>query len=164
MPNKTHSQNPQPSLGAEAGFTLIELLTTMAIISILSGLAISTYFLYRENAEYSKGVATLRNARTAYGAGELELPEGYSMAFTQTGVSGGNLSGELSRVLPGANTPGQVRLGAEVNQCDEGSDPLDRAAFIVSEPCLSEQEVRWQKFCGGIEILSEHVANAAPCT
>lgn len=152
------------SLGAESGFTLVELLVTVAVLMILGGLSLCSYILYKENAEYAKGTATLRNARTALGVGELELPDGYALAFTQTGTSGGMLAGEMARVMPGANTPGGVRLGVEVNDCSETSGPMDRALYVVSEPCLSKESARWQKFCGGMEILLEHVSNPTPCT
>ncbi|MFN8389526.1 MAG: type II secretion system protein [Bdellovibrionota bacterium] len=151
------------SLG-EQGFTLIELLVTTSIIAILSALAIVSFIVYRENAEYSKGSAAMRNARTAMGAGELELPDGYTLPFTQTTSAGGLLSGELAHIMPGGITPSAVRLGAEYNQCDDSSGPFDRAAYLVLEPCLAKQEVRWQRFCGGTEVLLEHVSNPAPCS
>ena len=147
----------------EKGFTLVELLVTMAILMILAGLSLASFMLYKENAEYAKGSSALRNARTALGVGELELPDGYSLAYTQSGTGGGNLAGEMARVMPGANTPANVRLGVEVNQCDELSNPMDRAMYVVSEPCHTHEAARWQKFCGGLEVLLEHVANPAPC-
>ena len=148
----------------QLGFTIIELVVTVAILSILTGLSLASFTVYRENAEYSKGTATMRNARTALNVGVLELPEDYTLDYTESGLSGGLLSGELSRLLPGANTPDQVRLSAEVSACDESSGPFDRSQFLVVEPCRSKQEVRWQKFCGGAEVLLEHVTNASPCS
>lgn len=148
----------------QSGFTLIELLVTVSILSILSGLAIAAFTVYRENAEYTKGAATLRNARTAMDVGELELPDDFSLAYTTTGTSGGDLPGVLSTTMPGISTPIDVRLGAEVNACDSSSNPLDRRELIVVESCKSTQSVRWQKFCGGVEVLLEHVNTPTPCS
>lgn len=156
--------NENSLLNSERGFTLIELLVTIAILSILAGLSVTSYILYKEKAEYSKGSATLHNVRTAFSVGELDLPEGFSLAYTESATVGGDLVGPLAQVLPGANTPGGIRVGVEVSACTETSSPLDRAAFIVSEPCLGKEQLRWQKFCGGIEVLMEHVSNASPCT
>lgn len=152
------------SISADSGFTLIELLVTVSILGILAGLSLASFTLYKQNAEYSKGSATLHNARVAYNVGELDLPQSYALSFTESGTNGGDLSGELARVMPGTNVPDKVRLGVEVSVCDDSSDPMDRAAFLVAEPCYSNEELRWQKFCGGIEVLTEHVANPAPCS
>lgn len=148
----------------EQGFTLIELLLTCVILIILGALSIGSFFIYKENAEYSRASTTMRNARTAMTVGEMELPEGYELAYTTTSTNGDPLPGALATALPGGVVPKDVRLGAEVNICDDTSSPLDRAQYLVAQPCRAKQEVRWQKFCGGIEILSEHVANPAPCS
>ena len=148
----------------EKGFTLIELLVACSIISILSALSICSFIIYKQNAEYAKGSATMRNVRTALKAGQLDLPDDYTLAYTQSSTTGGVFTGELAKALPGGNVADAVRIGVEINTCDESSDPLDRADFLVSEPCRGTQEVRWQRFCGGTEILLEHVANPAPCT
>jgi len=148
----------------EQGFTLIELLVTIAILGILASLSIASFILYKENAEYAKGTATLHNARTGLNASEMDLPEGYTLAYTESGTGGGDLSGALAQVLPGISLPPSVRVGVELAVCNESSNPMDREAYVVSEPCNSHEEVRWQKFCGGLEVLLEHVANASPCT
>ena len=148
----------------ERGFTLIELLLTSVILIILGALSIGSFFIYKENAEYSRASTTMRNARTAITVGEMELPEGYELAYTTTTTTGDPLPAALAVALPGGVVPAGVRLGAEVNVCDDSSGPLDRAQYLVAQPCKATQEVRWQKFCGGIEILTEHVANPAPCS
>jgi prepilin-type N-terminal cleavage/methylation domain-containing protein len=148
---------------SESGFTLIELLVTIAILSILSGLSIVSFIVYRENAEYAKGTATMRNARTALSAGQLDLPDDYSLAYTQTDTAGGKLAGQLAEVMPGGNMPNEVRLGVEVSACDQSSGPFDRADYLVVQPCRAKQEIRWQRFCGGTEVLLEHISNASPC-
>ncbi len=148
----------------EKGFTLIELLVTIAILSILAGLSIASYTLYKENAEYAKGTATMHNARTGIGAAELELPDTFSMAYTQSSTDGSALSGLLAQAMPGVSLPSNLRVGVELSMCNSASDPMDRAAFVVAEPCRATESVRYQKFCGGMEVLLEHVANPAPCS
>jgi prepilin-type N-terminal cleavage/methylation domain-containing protein len=149
--------------GDEAGFTLIELLVSVAILFILAGLSIASFIIYKDNAEYTKGVATLKNGRTAMSVGELELPDGFTLPFTKSTESGGPLVGVLATALPGANTPIHVKLGAEVVPCNDRSGPFDRSQLLVAEACRSSKMVRWQKFCGGTEVLLEHVSNPAPC-
>lgn len=151
-------------LRSEEGVTLIELLTVLTVIAALAGLSIVTYTLYRLQAEYTRGTVTLRNAKTAYYVGEIELPEGFSLPYTLSSSTGQAFSPEMSKVLPGANAPSGVRLGVEVNSCDENSSPFDREAFLVAQPCLAKEEARWQKFCGGIEISLDHLSNPAPCS
>ncbi len=148
----------------EEGFTLIELLVTIAILGILCALGGASFILYKESAEYSKGTATLHNARTAFNVGELDLPDGYNLAYTESGTGGGDLAGPLASVMPGAALPIGVRVGVEVAFCDDTSGPFDRAAFIVAEPCNASEQLRWQRFCGGVEVVVEHVANPTPCT
>ncbi len=148
----------------ERGFTLIELMLTCVILIILGALSLGSFFIYKENAEYSRASTTMRNARTAMTAGEMELPEGFELTYTTTTTTGDPLSGALATALPGGVVPKDVRLGAEVSACDGSSSPLDRAQFLVAQPCRAQQEVRWLKLCGGIEILSEHVSNPTPCS
>lgn len=148
----------------ESGFTLIELLVTSTIILILAALSIGSYTVYKQGAEYAKSQATLKNARTAMGAGELEWTDGYSLPFTQSSITGGEMTGVLGVAMPGGNLPADVRLGAEVSPCDETSGAMDRAQFITVEACRARESVRWQKFCGGVQIITEHIANPAPCS
>lgn len=50
---------------AETGFTLLELLVTMAVVSILSAIALPAYNQYRIRAWDSAARSDLRNAMTA---------------------------------------------------------------------------------------------------
>ena len=150
-------------LRSESGFTLIELLVSVAILFILAGLSIASFIIYKDDAEYTKGVATLKNSRTAMSVGELELPDDFTLPFTKSSEAGGPLVGVMSTALPGANTPVNVKLGVEVVPCDDSSSPFDRNQLLVAEACRSSKAVRWQKFCGGTEVLIEHVSNPTPC-
>lgn len=136
---------------------------TVSILGILSGLSIAAFNVYRENAEYTKGSATLRNARTAMGAGELDLPDDFVLAYTTSGTGGGSLPGGLGTTMPGIATPIDVRLGAQVDACDTSSNPFDPSKLIVVESCRATQSVRWQRFCGGAEVLLEHIDTPTPC-
>lgn len=148
----------------ERGFSLIELLTVIAILGVLVGLSMGAYTIYRENAEYAKGDATMHQARTALYAGESDLPDGFTMAFSQSTTTGGTLIGAMGQAMPGAVMPKDLRLGVEINACGPLSGPFDREKFIVSEPCRAKRAIHYQRFCGGSEILLENVANPAPCT
>ena len=148
----------------ERGFSLIELLTVIGILGILASLSLSAFSIYRESAEYSKGDATMHSARTALYAGELDLGEDFTMAYTTSTTTGGALVGPMAQALPGMIMTKDLRLGVEVNACDDSSGPFDRAQFIVAQPCRATRELRYEKFCGGSEVILENVANPAPCS
>ncbi len=149
---------------SESGFSLIELLTIVAIIGVLSGLGMVAFNTYKMNAEMAKGDSTYRNARTKLAISELDLPPGYNMAWTESTTDGAVMSGDLGAVMPGLSPGKNVRLGVAMRICEGSDDPLDISQLIVVEPCRADRKIQFERFCGGIEVLSTRVSNPAPCT
>lgn len=150
------SLRTDPVWYSERGFTLIELLVSLAIISSLSGLALTGFIVYRDNAEYTRGEATFRNARVAMETGDMDAPVGLNVGYTVSGDSGGPVPGALQTILPGAETPKDLKLGAMYTYCDDSSNPMQLHELLVVVPCKSTRGLRWVKFCGGTEILFEN--------
>lgn len=148
----------------QSGFTLIELLVTTAILMILTGLSLVAFKTNKALAEYTRGEATLRSAKTALNAGLLELPEAYDLEITDTGFDGSLLSGELASAFPGFRPPQNIALSAEVTHCDESSGALDRASLVSIKMCRIGQSIHWQRFCGGTEVTLERVAISDSCS
>jgi prepilin-type N-terminal cleavage/methylation domain-containing protein len=148
---------------SQSGFTLIELLVTTAILMILTGLSLVAFKTNKALAEYTRGEATLRSAKTALNAGLLELPEVFSLEITDSGYDGSGLSGELASAFPGFRPPPNIGLAAEVATCDQNSSALDRASLVSIKMCRIGQSIHWQRFCGGTEVTMERVAITDPC-
>ena len=69
-------------------FTLIELVTVIAIILILSGIAIPTYSVIRNNAKKTKATAEIQNFATAISAFQMDmgrLPKSLNELVTNPG-------------------------------------------------------------------------------
>ena len=136
----------------EQGFTIVELLISTAIISILGVMAISAFTLYKDNAEYSKAVSDLRNARTAAEVGLQEAEQaGATYAMTYSVTTGGAVSGGLENILPGASTTPGVRVGAMVvGTCSSSSSAQSQVITAVS--CNSSRYTSWFRQCDGTEV------------
>jgi len=137
---------------AAQGFTMIELLISIAIIGILASLALTSFTIYRQDAEYSKAEADLRNSRTAMEAGSQDLADGYSLALTYSDVVGGVLVDPLAEVMPQGATSKDVRLGASYESCDGGA-PGDLNQYIIASSCKANKSISYSRFCNGIEVL-----------
>ena len=151
------------SLQSEAGFSMIELLTITLLVLILSGLSIVAFNTYKQSAWMASGDNVYHNARTKLAISELDLPDGYMLDMTRSATDGTMFSGELANLLPGMTAGNKVRLSVSLAVCDESSDPLDLNQLIVIEPCLAVQKIQWEKFCGGIEVMSNRMSNPLPC-
>lgn len=155
------------TLREESGFTLIELLCVIGILGILSSLSYGAFRIYMDDAEYSRAEITLRSARTALEVGEQEAAPGFKVDYETTNTDGGAIgsvaSSDLADVMPGAVTPKGVRLGVEFLKCTNASGPLEINQQIISEPCKSTKQVQWTRYCNGIEVYTEEVAQAKGC-
>lgn len=152
-------------IASERGFTLIELLVAFALVAILSAISLSAFYVYREDVEYTKAEATLRNAQTAFSAFEVrddELAPGYAVALTFSATDGSPLGNPLSEVLPGATVSEEVRLGALFNSC-AGVPPATEKMLLLAQPCHAQRYVSWLKRCDGVEVMLRNVAGPDVC-
>lgn len=147
---------------SERGFSLIELMAVLIIISILSGLGITSFGVYKENAEYAKAEMALRSARTGLQQGELNANPGFSIGMTWSGLAGGAVNGDLATMMPGAAVSEHVRLGGLFNDC-AGGNPLQVWQLAVAQPCKGERYTRWTKLCNGTNFIETSIAKDYVC-
>ncbi len=140
----------------EDGFTLIELLYAISIIGILSVMMWGAFYVYKENAEYAKAEATLRNARTAMEVGDQEASEGMAVGLSFSEVDGGPVEGDLQVMLPGATVSPDVRLGAMYFNCTP-EDGMAISQMIIAQPCKANRYISWTKFCNGLEVQQNNI-------
>jgi prepilin-type N-terminal cleavage/methylation domain-containing protein len=150
-------------LSNELGFTLIELLFTIAIISILSGLSWGAFYVYREDAEYSKAEHLVKSAQTAIVLGEMEAADGTNFGFDVSGTDGGPVDATMATYLPGAVTPKDVKLGAMITACNGSKSAALVNLMLVAQPCKAERQVQWFQFCSGDNLLLGDVAFGGGC-
>jgi len=95
------------------GFTLIELLVSVSIIGILIGIAVPIANVYREKAEYSNVVATLRYLMDGEETYLLEndtfYPEGFGMVSVGRGEE--KAIPELNYIFPAGHKHSYSILG-----------------------------------------------------
>lgn len=158
--NDKNTKAKQIGIG-EGGFTLIELIIVFSIIGILASMAVTAFYVYREDVEYAKVEADLRNARLAASAFEFEddsLPAGFSVPLTFSATDGSPLAGNLATILPGGSVSPDVMLGASYDACDATSHPFDLNSRILSLPCRADRYAFYVKFCGGFNIYIPNIA------
>ncbi len=142
---------------SESGFTLIELLTIVAIVMVLSSLALTSFQVYRADAAYSVAESTLRNARSVGEASinNVDSPPGAVSLVSQN--SPGALSDASARAfLREFQLPKNTKI-------ELSYDPTCVTAACQSEllqvgHCFSDEYTRWVRFGDGVELLLEHVA------
>lgn len=144
-------------LHSERGFTFIELLVTVAILGVLSALALTAFAVYKDNAEVARGQSTMRNARVSFEVGDEDATPGLSVPLTFTATAGGPVPGALSAILPGAETPKDLMLGAQYEYCDTNSPAMQLNQLLVVVPCRATRRLQWMRFCGGLEVIQENL-------
>jgi len=153
--NRNRSRNY--GLLSESGFSMIELLTVTAIIGVLAQISMTGFVVYRGKAEFAKADSLYRNARTAAAAGEDDLGNAFSLAYTESVDSGGDLVGGLASVFPALGTPKDVILGASVDSCAGAS--MDPNIVLVVKPCRGDgKHIEYVRLCNGIETLDRRAA------
>jgi len=159
MTVRNHLNEERVFASNEAGFTIIELLVTSLITSILAGIALVGFSIYKDNAEYAKAESDLRNARTAAEVGLQEF-DGSSQPISFSTTTGGPVTGVLSSVLPGAVVSPDIALGAEIDDCSSGSG---FEQHVVARACKAELYTSWARFCNGVEVTQSQVSLPGGC-
>ena len=140
----------------ESGFTLIELLIVIAILGILSSLMMTSFWIYKERAEYAKAQTLLHQAKTAFEVGDQDAAPGHTMPLQTSATDGSSLAGPLSDMLPALVMPDQVQLSAIYASCANGA-PMQLAQFLSINPCKATRRMQWTRFCNGVEIHLEGI-------
>lgn len=150
----------------QRGFTLIELLTTVAIIGVLAGLSVSSYGRAKHIASFSLVESTMRNARTASGAGISNDPPQLRDGVAETVIeSQAELlaNAQLRIYLTGLVIPNNTTLTVQYDPACDGQGAGCTVESIQVEnasACLYESFLR---FGDGSETLVELPAPENPC-
>ena len=127
---------------------MVELLTVVAIVGVLAKLALSGYSIYKGKAEFSKAASLYTNARTSATAGEEDLGDAFSMAYTESTSSGSPLAGAIATFFPNITMAKDVILGASVSPC--GGATMDPNLVISVKPCRGDgKHIEYIRFCDG---------------
>ena len=140
-------------LDDERGFTLIELLTVVMIIGSLSALAMTGFFVYKNEAYFARAQVTLHDARTALEAGYEDIVDLGALDLW-SGSDGAALGGQLATMFPAMGVPVDTRMHAMQTPCGDGQN----MELIIVYACTAERFTSWTRTCGGFEVLSDGVA------
>ncbi|MCI5065804.1 type II secretion system GspH family protein [bacterium] len=136
---------------SEAGFTLIELLTVIGIVSVLSSLALTSYYYYKSSAAYAVTEIGIHDAQTAFEAG-ISDPDNLPASFGVTSQSsqGSIQDASASALLPGYRVPRQSRFQVSFDStCAVGTDSM---GYMQLNHCLGDRYVTWERFCDGVTV------------
>jgi prepilin-type N-terminal cleavage/methylation domain-containing protein len=138
-------------MSSEDGFTIIELITVIGILSVLAGISIQTFAVYREDAFYSNSETGLRNAKVALEAGlanEENLPEN-SILTTATFAAGRVTQGSATLIAPGLNNnPNSYIYVYHNTGCNSEWCLTD---WITARHCKSDQYVYYYRYANGFQ-------------
>jgi prepilin-type N-terminal cleavage/methylation domain-containing protein len=150
-------QLPASTMRNDSGFTLIELLTIIAIIGILSSLALTSFKVYRADAAYTVAESTLRNARSAVEASlnNIDNPPP-AVALTSQSAPGPLSDASARAFLPALQLPKNVKLDVFYDPtCVTGAC---QSEILQVSHCFADEYTRWVRFGDGVDMLLENVA------
>jgi len=148
-------RSASPENDFNTGFTLIELLVVIAILSILAGLSIAGFRLYRQRA-YDAQAKTLVNAlQTSLAAGAEELSDSGTLIRDNESDSEGPVkSVGNENFLPGYVNPPGVHMSATYTaSCERTKNPVCLWQSADIHVCGSSKLFSWRKFWNGVEFV-----------
>ena len=154
-----NNKSSKKFLKDERGFTLIELLTVISTLSILSALAIPSFYVYKRNAAYSIAQATVKNARIAREAG-ITNPEiePVAVGFVTQNSPGTITDATAKLLLPGLVLPKKTKISVQYDPtCNNASC---QSSLLQVDHCDSSEHVRWILYGDGHGLLMEHLSGS----
>jgi len=141
----------------ESAFTLVELLLVIAIIGILSSLALTAFQIYKSDAAYSIISSTLHAAQTAFEAGinDIDNPPA-SVGLTNQLAAGPIQDLSAQALLPGMMLP--ISINFEVQYDSTCMTAACQSASIQIKHCNGNEYIRWVRFGDGLSLIVDHIA------
>lgn len=141
---------------SQRGFTLIELLVVVSLLGILSGLSISTYKLYRAQANYTVAESSMQYARRSIEASlaRTDSPPDAVALTTQT-AAGAVQDPDAAEYLDGFYLPPSIRVDVEYDpDCRDGGCQSD---YVQIRHCAGKEFVRWIRMGNGTDLMFTHL-------
>lgn len=141
----------------ESGFTLIELLVVVAIITVLSSLAMTAFGVYKKSAAYAVASQTYADARRAIegGINNFDNPPGLVGLYEQA-VKGKLSDANADTLMPGFRVPADAKFRVSYDPSCE--DAGCQREFLQVNHCKGAEYIRWVRFGDGLEFLFTHLA------
>lgn len=144
----------------ESGFTLVELLTVIAIIGIVSGMAVQSFKTYKAKSAYAVAEQTLVDARIALEAA-LSEPDAifpFDLANYSQSTPGEFANPNASSLFPGFRIPRNATV--TVNHDPDCVSGACLSKSVEVRHCGGLEYVSWSRFGDGVEIKLEHIDGA----
>jgi len=134
----------------QRGFTLIELLTVIAILGVVSGLALNSFYQYRSDAAIASAESAAANGVLAMEA-TLNTPDRVFPAVLEyaQGTQGPISDPTVARVLPGMQVPPKVKMRFSFDpDCQDASCIL---FSVQMNHCQGSEFIRRVRMGDGVE-------------
>jgi prepilin-type N-terminal cleavage/methylation domain-containing protein len=147
---------------AQSGFTLIELLITIATIMVLSGIALTGFTVYKEQAYIRMEEQMMQQARTALEAGKQDSESFPDEAIIVDQRTPGPMADDSGKqLLPGLTLPPEFRVYAKHDPTCSDSGCMED--YLITRSCHTHKKVVYFHMYQGVEATMSNVDDADPC-
>ncbi|MGX5913205.1 pilin [Aliidiomarina sp. Khilg15.8] len=148
-----------PALATQRGFNLIELMIVVAIIGILSGIAVPAYTDYTQRARVSAALAGVQSLQTAVSLCWQIEGTMTSCAFGTNGVPNLPASPDLPTGVTGvtSTTAGSFTVNLEAT----GRDNTPLQVHFAAQPATTH--IAWRMTCSDYNAAVSPVSRVSGC-